>query len=174
MTRLQPRATGAAVGFKNCPMDRKLYPNDISTEEWNFVALYLTLIDEEAPRRRYPQREMFNALRWLARAEAAGIELQVVKMPEAKKRFVLLPRRWVVEVSFGWVVRFRRLSRDFELLPQVLAGLRFVAFAMLMATQGRGVSGLGRAGYKSITRTKTHQGHGSCSLVRVTAQIFIC
>ncbi len=257
-------------------MDRKPYPSDISTEEWNFVAPYLTLIDEEAPQRRYPLREVFNALRWLARAgapwrllpndfppwtavyqqwrrwneagsfeamvsdmrsiirvsqgrkgqpsaavidgrtlqstcesgpragydgykrkmgskvhmavdtmgnllaltvtpadeqersqvkalceavqsatgetvklvwadqgytgdqakddaKAAGIELQVVKLPEAKKGFVLLPRRWVVERSFGWMARFRRLSRDFERLPQVLAGLHFVAFAMLMA-----------------------------------------
>jgi transposase len=257
-------------------MNRKPYPSDISDEEWNFVAPYLTLIDEEAPQRRYPLREMFNALRWLTKAgapwrwlpndfppwtavyqqwrrwneagsfeamvsdmrsiirvsqgrkgqpsaavidgrtlqstcesgpragydgykrrkgskvhmavdtmgnllaltvtpadeqersqvkalceavqsatgetvklvwadqgytgeqpqadaKAAGIELQVVKLPEAKKGFVLLPRRWVVERSFGWMARFRRLSRDFERLPQVLAGLHFVAFTMLMA-----------------------------------------
>jgi transposase len=61
-----------------------------------------------------------------------GIELQVVKLPEAKKGFVLLPRRWVVERSFGWLARFRRLSRDFERMPEVLAGLHFVVFAMLM------------------------------------------
>ena len=41
-------------------------------------------------------------------AKAAGIELQVVKLPEAKKCFVLLPRRWVVERSFGWLACFRR------------------------------------------------------------------
>lgn len=58
---------------------------------------------------------------------ALGIELQVVKLPEAKKGFVLLPRRWVVERA-----RFRRLSRDFERMPAVLAGLHFVVFAMLM------------------------------------------
>jgi transposase len=69
-----------------------------------------------------------------AKSDAAGngIELQVVKLPEAKKGFVLLPRRWVVERSFGWIARFRRLSRDFERMPQVLAGLHFVVFAMLM------------------------------------------
>jgi len=65
-------------------------------------------------------------------AAANGIELQVVKLPEAKKGFVLLPRRWVVERSFAWLARFRRLSRDFERMPQVLAGLHFVVFAMLM------------------------------------------
>ena len=42
-------------------------------------------------------------------AAVEGIDLQVVKLPEAKKGFVLLPRRWVVERSFGWMARFRRL-----------------------------------------------------------------
>jgi transposase len=256
-------------------MSRRPYPSDVSDEEWNFVAPYLALIDEQAPQRRHSLREVFNALRWLARAGASwrmlpndfppwpmvyqqfrrwddarcfeamvsdmrsiirtaegrrgqpsavildgrtlqsscesgpragydgykrrkgskvhmavdtlghlialtvtpaneqeraqvdalcqqvqqatgdtvklawadqgytgeqakseaaenGIELQVVKLPEAKKGFVLLPRRWVVERSFGWLARFRRLSRDFERMPEVLAGLHFVVFAMLM------------------------------------------
>ena len=42
-------------------------------------------------------------------AHDAGINLIVVKVDEAKKGFVLLPRRWVVERSFGWTARFRRL-----------------------------------------------------------------
>jgi transposase len=62
-----------------------------------------------------------------------GIDLVVVKLPEAKKGFVLLPKRWVVERSFAWAARFRRLARDYERLPQTLAGLHFVAFAMLMS-----------------------------------------
>jgi transposase len=45
---------------------------------------------------------------------------------------VLLPRRWVVERSFARVARFRRLSRDYERLPDVLRGLHFVVFAILM------------------------------------------
>ncbi|WOD16978.1 IS5 family transposase [Paraburkholderia kirstenboschensis] len=254
---------------------RKPYPTDVSDEEWSFAAPYLTLMNEDAPQRRYELREMFNALRWMARAGAAwrmlptnfppwelvyqqtqrwlnagcfeamvndlrsvlrvaqqrqgqpsavildgrtlqstcengpragydgykrkrgskvhmavdtlglllavhitpaneqeraqvaelarqvqhvtgqtvklafsdqgytgdtaaqaaraeGIELQVIKLSEAKKGFVLLPRRWVVERSFGWLNRFRRLARDYERLPETLAGLHFVVFAMLM------------------------------------------
>jgi len=65
-------------------------------------------------------------------AEKAGIDLIVVKVEAAKKGFVLLPRRWVVERSFGWSARFRRLPRDFERSAETLAGLHFVAFAMLM------------------------------------------
>jgi hypothetical protein len=47
--------------------------------------------------------------------------------------FDLLPRRWVVERSFGWVTRFRRVARDYECLPDTLKGLHFLAFAILMA-----------------------------------------
>jgi transposase len=71
-------------------------------------------------------------------AEAAqqhGIRLEVVKLPAAKQGFVLLPRRWVVERSFGWIARFRRLARDYERLPETLAGLHFLVFAMLMLVQ---------------------------------------
>jgi len=256
--------------------DRKPYPTDVTDDEWAFLAPYLTLMDEDAPQRRYPLREVFNALRWIVRAgaqwrmlptnfppwaavsqqtqrwiaadcfeavvhdlrallrwadgraddptavildsrtvqstpesggragydgykrrkgskthaavdtlghllalrvtpanaqerdqvailaaavqeatgdavevafvdqaytgeevatEAAahGIRLEVVKLPEAKKGFVLLPRRWVVERSFAWVARFRRLARDYERLPETFAGLHFLAFACLMA-----------------------------------------
>ena len=67
-----------------------------------------------------------------AQAEAHGIKLEVVKLVEAKRGFVLLPRRWVVERSFAWLARFRRLSRDYERLPTTLAGLHWLAFACLL------------------------------------------
>jgi transposase len=254
---------------------RKPYPTGVTDEEWAFVAPYLTLMDEDVPQRRYPLREVFNALRWIVRAGAQwrmlptnfppwaavyqqtqrwiaagcfeamvhdlrallrwtegraddptavildgrtvqstpesgaragydgfkrrkgskthaavdtlghllalhvtpanaqeraqvgilaaavqaatgdhvevafvdegytgeepaaaaaahGIRLEVVKLPEAKHGFVLLPRRWVVERSFAWVARFRRLARDYERLPETVAGLHFLAFACLM------------------------------------------
>lgn len=68
-----------------------------------------------------------------ADAEQHGIRLEVVKLPSAKRGFVLLPRRWVVERSFAWMARFRRLARDYERLGETLVGLHFVAFAILMA-----------------------------------------
>lgn len=256
-------------------MSRKPYPSDLSQEEWDFVAPYLTLMKEDAPQRQHSLREVFNALRWLVRAgapwrmlpndfppwpavyqqfrrwseagcfealvndmraiiraaqgrqgqpsavildgrtlqsscesgpragydgykrrrgskvhmavdtlghlidlsvtpaneqeraqvkelceavqeatgntvqvawadqgytgqdakadaQALGIELRVIKLSGAKKGFVLLPRRWVVERSFGWLARFRRLSRDFERLSHVLAALHFLVFVTLM------------------------------------------
>lgn len=256
---------------------RKSYPSDVSDEEWAFVAPYLTLMSDEAPQRKYPLRDLFDALRWIVRAGApwrmmpgdlppweavyqqtmrwikwgcfeaivhdvrellrqamnkkaqpsvaifdgrtlqssvesggegragydgakrkkgskvhmavdtlghllalvvtpaneqeraqvaqlaqmvqevtgqnvelayvdqgytgekpaeaakeAGMRLEVVKLPEAKRGFVLLPRRWVVERSFAWAARFRRLVRDYERLPETLAGLHFLVFAILM------------------------------------------
>jgi transposase len=65
-------------------------------------------------------------------AKAHGIQLEVVKLSEAKRGFVLLPRRWVVERSFAWLARFRRLARDYERLPETLAGLHLLAFAVIM------------------------------------------
>ena len=64
-----------------------------------------------------------------------GIALEVVKLPEAKRGFVLLPRRWVVERSFAWATRFRRLVKDYERYAETLAGLHLVAFACLMIKQ---------------------------------------
>jgi transposase len=259
-------------------MSRENYPTDVSDDEWAFVAPYLTLMREDAPQRDHPLREVFNALRWLARAgaawrmlphdfppwhavyaqaqrwfragvfetmvhdlrallrlttgrvpepraaildsrtlqstpesgarggydgakrkkgskvhvavdtlghllalrvtsaseqdraqvgllaqavqeatgrsvelayvdqgytgeqpaqaaEAEGIQLEVVRLNEAKRGFVLLPRRWVVERSFAWAARFRRLAKDYERLPTTVAGLHFVVFACLMLTR---------------------------------------
>jgi transposase len=62
-----------------------------------------------------------------------GIRLEVVKLPTAKRGFVLLPRRWVVERSFGWMRRFLRLVGGYERLAETMAGLHFVALAMMLA-----------------------------------------
>jgi transposase len=74
-----------------------------------------------------------------AAAQDKGIRLEVVKLPGTRKGFVLLPRRWVVERFFAWTARFRRLSRDYERLPETLEGLHFVAFACLMLARSGGV-----------------------------------
>jgi transposase len=256
-------------------MARKPYPSDVSDEEWDFVASYLTLMTEKAPQREHDLREVFNAMRWIVRtgspwrymandlppwqavyqqsqrwiaagvfaamihdlremlrmlsfrdpkpsatifdsrtlqstpesgdragydgakrkkgskvhlavdtlghllalhvtpaneqdrdqvgklakavqketgksvelayvdqgytgekaAEAADkqkIKLSVVKLPQAKRGFVLLPRRWVVERSFAWLARCRRLAKDYERLASTLAGMHLAAFAFLM------------------------------------------
>ncbi|KAM3112491.1 transposase [Phormidesmis sp. 146-33] len=149
-------------------MNRKAYPSDVSDAEWEFVAPYLTLMKEDAPQREYSLREVFNGLRWMARAgsvwrlmphdlppwytvyqqtqrlmvtdlrevlrilEGRNAQPSAVKLPEAKKGFVLLPKRWIVERSFGWMSRFRRLARDYEQLAETLVGFHLIAFVLLM------------------------------------------
>lgn len=68
-------------------------------------------------------------------AAKKGIKLEVVRLPQAKRGFVLLPRRWVVERTFAWMARCRRLAKDYERLATTVKGLHFVAFACLMLTR---------------------------------------
>ena len=70
----------------------------------------------------------YTGERAAADAGAQGIRLEAVEHPGAKKGFVLLPRRGVVERTFAWAARFRRLAKDYERLPEPVAGLHFVAF----------------------------------------------
>lgn len=70
------------------------------------------------------------------------MSLEVVKHPESKRGFVLLPSRWVVERDFAWASRFRRLAKDYERLPATVAGLHFVAaFACLFLRQATAILG---------------------------------
>jgi len=78
-------------------------------------------------------------------AAEQDIALEVITRDAVKRGFLLLPRRWVVERSFGWLARFRRLARDYERLAQSLVGLHLVAFAILMATRLTRLLGQGRS-----------------------------
>jgi transposase len=76
-------------------------------------------------------------------AQAHGMRLGVVEHSEAKRCFVLLPRRRVVERDFASASRFRRLAKDYERLPTTLAGVHFVAFACLFLRQATAAVGVG-------------------------------
>jgi transposase len=67
-------------------------------------------------------------------AEPYAVRLEVVKSPHATRGFVLLPKRWVVERSFAWATRFRRLAKDYERLPETVKSLHILAFVCLMLT----------------------------------------
>lgn len=84
-------------------------------------------------------------------AQSQGMELLVIKLPEAEKGFALLPQRWVVKRSFGWMARFRRLTRDCERLPETLATSHYLAFTMLVL---RNFVSLMAQSYKFITRSR--------------------
>jgi len=74
----------------------------------------------------------YTGERPVAAAQDNAMRLAVVKLPEARHGFILLPRRWGVERFFAWTARFRRSTRDYERLPETLAGLHVVAFACLL------------------------------------------
>ena len=65
-------------------------------------------------------------------AAKQGDTLEVVKLSEAKKGFVLLPKHWVVERTFCWQACFRRPSRDYEHPQDTLAGLHRLTSVFLM------------------------------------------
>lgn len=85
---------------------RKPYLFDVSDEEWTLAVGYLTL----------------------TAAEVGATRLEFVKLPEANRGFVLLPRRWVVERPFAWATRCRGLVKDHERRATTLAGFHVVAF----------------------------------------------
>jgi len=109
----------------------------------HLLALTVTPADAQIARRsaRSPRRWATppgSASRWPSSTRATpahGLRLVVVKLPQAKRGFVLLPRRWVVERSFAWMARFRRLARDYERLDATLKGLHLLAFVLIMARQ---------------------------------------
>ncbi len=101
-------------------MSRKPYPSDVSDDEWAFVAPYLTLMSEDAGDTAADE------------AHAQGIRLEVISCRKRKRALCCCRVALVVERTFGWAARFRRLAREYERLPETLAGLHFLAFAVLM------------------------------------------
>ncbi|NHO31492.1 IS5 family transposase [Acetobacter fallax] len=65
-------------------------------------------------------------------AEEQGITLEIIRLPLAKRGFVLLPRRWIAERSFAWATRYRRLVKDYERCASTLAAMHTIAFAGFM------------------------------------------
>ena len=63
-------------------------------------------------------------------AQQPGLRIEIVKRSDDMKGFVVLPRRWVVERTFSWFGRNRRLAKDYESLAATLA-----SFVMLAAIQ---------------------------------------
>ncbi len=107
-------------------------------------------------------------------AAAHGIALGIVKLPEAKRGFVLLPRRWVVERSFAWATRFRRLVKDYAVEDEGVevfhrgqpGGRHSVADRRCMAV---GCLGTQQVGQDLHRRTLAFQGGGPAGADRATS-----
>jgi putative transposase len=60
------------------------------------------------------------------------IKLEIVKRSDDKKEFQILPWRWIVERTFAWLGKFRRLSKDYELLPKNSESFIYLAMIKIM------------------------------------------
>ena len=58
--------------------------------------------------------------------------LEIVRRPEGQRGFQVLPKRWIVERTFGWFNRYRRLSKDYEQDPRMSEGMVYLAAIRLM------------------------------------------
>jgi putative transposase len=75
---------------------------------------------------------IYNRAATLLACFLLGLTLIIVRRIAGTTGFVLLPRRWVVERTFGWLGRWRRLSKDYEELPEVSEAMVTVAMIRLM------------------------------------------
>jgi putative transposase len=64
--------------------------------------------------------------------ETLGLKLEIVEKPKDQSGFQLLPKRWIVERTFAWLVRQRRLARDYERLPETSESFIYAAMVRLM------------------------------------------
>ena len=99
-------------------MTRKAYKTDITDTQWQILEPLI------------PPAKTGGHPRSFAIASVCGATVEVVKRSEAG--FKVLPRRWVVERTFGWLGRYRRLSKDYELLPEVSESMIYAAMVRLM------------------------------------------
>jgi len=67
-----------------------------------------------------------------ANAAGAGLKLEIVKRPPHTEGFEIIPRRWVIERTFGWLGRNRRLAKDFERLIETTTAMVVVAIIQLL------------------------------------------
>ena len=67
--------------------------------------------------------------------EEAGVDLEIVKRPEGTKGFVVQPKRWIVERTFGWLNGYRRLSKDYEATTQSSETMIYLAMIDLMVAR---------------------------------------
>ncbi len=134
-------------------VSRKAYPSDVSDEEWAFVAPYLVLMREDAPQREYPLREVFNALRWLARAGA-----QWRLLPHDLPPWPAVYQQWVRWRDAG---AFAAAVHDLRALLRLAAGRGEEPTAAIFdgrAMQSTPESG-GRAGYDGHKKRKGSKVH---------------
>ena len=128
--KVKGRKVHALVDVEGLPL--RVIVHSAGMQDRDGAALVLDKI-----RKRFPWLELvwadagYNARQVKdAVVRSQGLRLEIVKRTDAVKGFVVLPRRWVVERTFSWFGRNRRLAKDYENLANTLA-----AFLTLAAIQ---------------------------------------
>jgi putative transposase len=139
--KVKGRKAHALVDVEGLPL--RVIVHSAGMQDRDGAALVLDKI-----RKRFPWLELvwadagYNAHQLKdALARSPGLRLEIIKRTDDIKGFVVLPRRWVVERTFSWFGRNRRLAKDYENLAQTLA-----AFVTLAAIQF-GIRRLARMGF---------------------------
>jgi putative transposase len=105
-----------------------------SVQEQDGAKLVLERVQDRLPRLRLIWADAGYNVQWLIEwvQTVCHWVLEIVSRPEGSKGFVLLPRRWVVERTFGWLSHYRLLSKDYEVLPRNSEAVVYVAMIHLM------------------------------------------
>ena len=109
-----------------------VHPANLQEQEG--AQLVLERVRSKRPRLQLIWADAGYNVSWLIEwvTTVCGWVLEIVQRPEGAKGFVLLPRRWVVERTFGWLNRYRCLSKDYEYLPRNSEAVVYAAMIHLM------------------------------------------
>jgi putative transposase len=105
-----------------------------NVQDYHGAQPVLTKVKDRYPRLKVVWVDGIYEKAWLiawAKTEC-GWELQVIKRTDKEKGFKLLPKRWVVERTFGWLGRYRRLSKDYERLTETSEAMIQIAMIHVM------------------------------------------
>src|SRR5215210_4999588 len=111
------------------------YPCYLPDEEWEGIAPLMPKPGRRGRPREVDFREVINAVRYLVRSGCGWRMLpvhEIIRRCDGQSGFKVLPRRWVVERTFGWMIRWRRLVRDYEQRCDVSEAMIHVSMGALL------------------------------------------
>ena len=127
------------------PRTRRPYPSDLCDEEWALLEPLLASSERRGRPPKWPSRRVADAVFYLLRSGCAWRMLLREYSPwqtvyyhfrrwrlDGRLRIQVLPRRWVVERTFAWLSQARRLSKDYERLPETGEAMIYGAMSRIM------------------------------------------
>jgi putative transposase len=105
-----------------------------NVQDYHGAQPVLESVKDRCPRLKVVWADGIYAKQWLIDwvRTGCGWELQIIERSDKEKGFKVLPKRWVVERTFGWLGRYRRLSKDYEGLPETSEAMIRMAMIHIM------------------------------------------